>query len=468
MLPFENLSGTDEARPFVNGIHDDLLTRLASISGLEVISRTSVLAYRDTKLSLPAIADSLGVRWIVEGGVQQAGDRVQVNAQLIQAEDDIHRWAETYRRTLTTENLFAVQSDLTKRIAGSLEAHLTAGERERVERRPTGDLEAYRLFARGRGLLEQRAAEGMRTAIEHFREALRRDSAFAPAWAALGEAYTLLANYGHAPGDSVYPPAWEAIRRALGLDEGLADAHAAAGLLHLNHTDGPAALRQLRRAVELSPSLARAHRWLGVTLQVLGRPGALSHYGRAVELDPMSPEGHADLAGALLEDGRLEEALRHARRARTIEPAFALGRRIEVGVLHRLGQLEEARSLLRSGDGPGGGRAELAVLHVAAGDTARARELLAELQDAGDPHQVAVVHAALGQEDAAFRAFRRVEDWDIGRVLAVRGFSDAIAPLRGDPRYRELIRGINVAWGLNPDGSLSDSVDVSFEGQADG
>ena len=464
VLPFDPLSSGEESETFARGVHDDLLTRLSNIGDLKVISRTSVEKYRDTDLSIPAIADSLGVRWVVEGGVLESGGRVQVNAQLIDPRTDAHRWAESYERPLTAENLFAVQGEITQEIAKSLEATLTAGEQERTMYNPTGDLDAYRLFVRGRRLLDQRSQDALRSAIQKLGRAIEQDSSFAPAWAAFGEGHALLGGYGHAPRDSVFPRAWEATRRARTLDPSLADAHVSAGLLYSYEHKGPAALRELRKALELRPSLARAHRWLGVVLQALGHPNSLEHYRRAVELNPLSAEGYADLAGALMGVGKYGQALRHARTAKSIEPEYGLGRRMEIVALYRLGRLDEAESMLQSNSLSRGYYSPdkfRALIHVASGDTARARRVLARLRKTDDLYSAGVVHASLGEVDAAFRAFQKVRTWDIGRTIEVREAAVGLVPLQDDPRYNDLIQEINVYWGLNPDGSTPDSTDAS-------
>jgi TolB-like protein/Flp pilus assembly protein TadD len=458
VLPFADMGGVESAQ-FTMGVHADLLTRLSNIAGLEVISRTSVARYRETDLPLPEIARELGVAWVVEGAVQQAGGTIQVNVQLVDPRSDTHAWADQYRRDFTAENLFAIQSEVTREIAGALQARVTPEEERRVDRRPTGSLEAYRYYAQGRSLLEQRSETAIRSAMSHFRSALELDSTYAPAWAALAEAETARQGYYGGTSDAGFARAREAARRALALDPDLAEAHASAGFVHLYTRQGPAALRAFREALRLEPSLAQAHRWLGVLLDALGRPGALSHLRRAVALNPVTPEAHADLAGALLVRGSAEEALRHARRGRVIEPGYGLSRFLEVMALYHLGRREEARALLREVRAapwrPTLHRAAGALLQVAEGDSVGAREVLERLRDEPDGWAEAWVHAALGETDAAFRALRGIESWGMGEAIMFRhGYPDVMAPLEADRRYQGLLRELNRGWGLQPDGSL--------------
>lgn len=458
VLPFTNMGGEESAQ-FTQGVHDDLLTRLANLSGLEVISRTSVMRYEDTAMPLPEIARELDVKWVVEGGVQKVGDQIKVNAQLIDPQSDTHAWADQYLRDLTAEGLFAIQSEITLEIARALQARLSPEEERRIDRRPTENLEAYRLYVQGRGFLDRRSETEIRTAVEYFERALEEDSTYAPAWAALAEAVAAHEGYyGRGPSEAVYDRAWEAARQALALSPDLAEAHASAGLIHMYRHEGPAALRAFRRALELEPSLAQAHRWLGTLLDALGQPGALAHFHRAVQVDPLAPEGHADLGGYFMVRGKYEEALRNARRAKAIEPEYVLSSIIEVMALRNLGRLEEARSILRqkrpmwTSDS---WETELALLRVAAGDSASARESLDRLAAVGSDLGVGLVHAALGETDSVFRAFQRIESWDMGEAILFRhGYRDVLDPIRIDTRWEELIRELNTAWGLNRDGSL--------------
>lgn len=473
VLPFEPL-GQQEPDVFTEGMHDDLLTRLSNISDLKVISRTSVQRYRDTEMTTAEIARELGVTWILEGGVQEMGDQIQVNAQLIDPRTDTHAWAESYRRDLTAADLFDLQSEITKRIARSLEARITARERARVERAPTEDLAAYRLYVQGRRLLDQRTEEEIYRAAEHFRRAIEEDSTYAPAWAGLADARTIQWLYGFTVADSVVPRAREAARRALELDPELAEAHASMGALHVYRKDGPAMLWEFERAAELKPSYAQGRLWLGYFRVVLGRlDEGLPELVRAAQLDPLSSVIRADLALSYVFADSLEKALREARRAEELQPDFAFAIHVVGVVLSDLGRQEEAieafRRAVEADPSPAQLpllRARLAVAHLRAGDTLRAREILSGIEgDGGDLFYPALVRANMGQPDVALRLLR-ARDFAYHHAWFFRN-SPLVEPLRSHPRYAELIRELNVAWGLNPDGSLPDSADVEFEAESD-
>jgi TolB-like protein/Tfp pilus assembly protein PilF len=463
VLPFENVGGPD-SRQFARGIHDDLITRLSRVSALQVISRTSVMQYQKPRRSLPQIARALGVKWVVEGTIQQVGDQVQVTAQLIDARNDSHAWAQNYRRKLTPENLFSIQNELTKKITRSLEATLSAREAERIERRPTENLRAYRRYVQGRALLDQRSDQGIRQAVGYFRRALVHDSTYALAWAGLADARSLLSLYGYAPADSVLPKALAAAERAVALDPDLAEAHASLALVNDYRRNGPVAVRAYRRALDLNPNYARAHQWLGNLYLSLGHLGqARSHLQAAAELDPLSPSIHAALAGVYNRQHppQTEKALTHTARARTLAPDYASAHIVEGVALSRGGRFEEALASFERGldlAAPGDGIRQLhlgkpAVTRVRMGDTARARALLDTLERTDEsPYARAEVHAALGQIDAAFADLQNVE-W-AKFIAAELRYGPALDPLRTDPRFRPILHEVNRSWGLNPDGSL--------------
>lgn len=460
VLPFEQLGRHRTGGAFAEGLHNDLLTRLSRIKGLKVISRTSVLRYRDGGKAVPVMAAELGVDAIVEGSVQYVGDRIRLNVQLIEGRGDVHRWAETYDRELTTTNLFDIQSELAEKITGSLHQALTPRERERIMNwAPTQDLEAYRLHAHGRARLDERTEEGMRRALGYFEDAVVQDPRYALAWTGSADALTLLHEYGYEARDRVLPRADAAIRRALTLDPGLAEAHASLGLLHEARQEGPPAIRALERAVELQPGYAEAHNWLSWTNQLLGRPAeALASAQNAVELNPLSPEVVSNLAVSYLINGRAPAARTEARRASELQPGWSTPRFYEVLALFDLERFQEAGELLDGLSVPwagSGADATAALNHAATGDVDRARRLQSEFEEAGDHCAVGLLHAALGDLDRAFAALSRIERWSYWPTLAVHHYySGILRPLRRDHRYGPILEQVNTAWGLARDGSL--------------
>lgn len=506
VLPFENMGGKKSAQ-FTQGVHDDLLTRLSNVSDLKVISRTSVKRYRNTDLPLPAIADSLDVRWVVEGGVQRSGPKIKVNAQLIDPRNDINRWADSYQRDLSAKGLFAIQGEITREIAGALQARLTAEEEERVKRRPTGDLDAYRLYVQGRDLLAGRTfghkagwrifkklgddqqsagrqfqpSPPVQRAVGYFRRAIEQDSSFARAWAGLADAAAWYPSNVPDSASSLRVSQKAAARRALKLDPDLAEAHASMGFVHLANMDAPAALRELTRALELKPSYWEAHHWLGELYLKIGRPQqALNHLTLALELNPQHALARHWLYDAYLAAGRPEKSLREARRQQRLGLEQVNAVAGEIRALYHLDRLGEARRLaqeqlpkLDKGLWPVAMRGHLAAVLAAAGDTAAARKQVGWIRSnkEGGPFWVGFAYASVGKTDRAFDAWERMAENAWGLILAPGhlryGILLDMTPLQDAPRYRELIREANRAWGLNPDGSIPERTDPSFDAEAD-
>jgi serine/threonine protein kinase/tetratricopeptide (TPR) repeat protein len=468
VLPFSAL-GQEEPGPFTEGIHDDLLTRLSNVADLQVTSRTSVERYQNTTLPLPAIADSLGVRWIVEGRVQEAGGQVQVNAQLIDPETDSNIWADSYQRELTAENLFAIQGEIAGEIATALQAELSEGEQQRIAGAPTQNLEAYRLYVKGRSQLDSRSEDGIRRAVDYFQQALEEDSSYALAWSGLADAQGLSYYASDSLGASV-PPQETAARRALELEPNLAEAHASMGQFYLNKMKAPPALRHLHRAMELKPSYAQAYHWMGLLELYIGRPEeALKHLRHAVDLNPQHWAATGVLAWAYLSNGQPEEALAPVQRFRRLNQRSSATIVTQIIVLHHLQRFEEARKIgkrqLSSTDGSEqtGIRFALALAEVAGGDTTRAYDLLEHYKEEQNFIGRGFLSVALGRTDAAFNEFLSadLEHWSGFWITALRyWYPDLLGPLRTDHRYKKLIEKVNQRWGLKPDGSIPEDIDI--------
>ncbi|HVS03769.1 MAG TPA: protein kinase, partial [Thermoanaerobaculia bacterium] len=463
VLPFESLGGSDGAA-FTEGVHGDLLIRLSKLSGLRTIARTSVRRYRDSAAQISQIGRELGVSWVVEGEVQQAGGQVQVNVRLIEAQSDRQLWAERYRRTLTAENLFDIQAEITREIAASLEVRLSPEEEQRVAHAPTASLEAYHLYTQGRISLDLRSESGAQRAVASFQGAIRRDPGFALAWAGLAEAVTV-AEYYDFPLPDAAPEAIDAARRAVELEPALGEARASLGIIQAARREGPPALRELARAIELAPGHAEPHSWLAWLLLCLGRPErALAPARRAVELNPLAPAFRVFLAEALLVAGDAERALEEARRAREIQPEYALAHFTEGLVLHRQRRLAEAsqaleRSLALVPESGTPTRSEihaaLAVCLAAAGDEASARDQAGRVDAPASPFSAGLARASLGEIEQALLLFDQVAELHSPSVEELRYlFPEVLDPLRGEPRFRDLVARVNRSWGLQADGSL--------------
>src|SRR5216684_7392 len=297
VLPFDNLSRDPDNAYFCEGVQDEILTRLAKVADLKVISRTSTQHFKSAPDNLPQIARQLGVAHILEGSVQKANDQVRVNVQLINALTDAHLWADTYDRKLT--DIFAVESEIAKTIAETLRAKLTGSEKTLITKTPTVNPEAYELYLKGRFFWNKRTGADLLKSIDYFKQAVEKDQKYALAYAGLADAYVLLPPYGAASPSESFPQAEAAARKALELDDTLAEAHTSLGQVLLFYDlDFAASTREFERALALDPNYATAHHWYGGggPLLALGQfDRAIKEGKRAVELDPLSLINNADL-----------------------------------------------------------------------------------------------------------------------------------------------------------------------------
>ncbi|MGD2155046.1 MAG: tetratricopeptide repeat protein, partial [Gemmatimonadales bacterium] len=324
VLPFVNLSGADENEYFSDGVTGDIINHLSQIADLKVISRTTIMQYKGTSRSLREIGEELGVATVLEGEVQRVGERVRINAQLIDAESDVHLWAEQYDRELT--DVFAIQSDVAQQIAAALRARLTAGERRRIEARPTENLEAYDDYLRGRDFWTQRSFAALDSAIRYYNRAVLLDPEYARAYAGLAETYVLLPEYGGPSAPEVLPYARAATERALALDPERAEAYAASGYIKtVFEWDRQAAELDYRKAIELDPDYATARQWYAELLAQTRRwDEALAEARTAVELDPLSPAANMILGSLVAYTGDPEAAIPVIERALDIAPDMEL------------------------------------------------------------------------------------------------------------------------------------------------
>jgi TolB-like protein/Flp pilus assembly protein TadD len=447
VLPFENLSRDPDNAYFADGIQDEILARLSKIADLKVISRTSTQKYKSAPDNLREIARQLGVSNILEGSVQKAADQVRVNVQLINALNDAHLWSEIYDRKLT--DIFAVESDIAKTIADTLQAKLTGAEKQMIAARPTSDTAAYELYLKGRSLWGKRGGDNLRQAIAFYEQAIAGDPNFAPAYAGLAEVYSVLPYYtATAPGEA-FPKAKAAALKALQLDDKLAEAHTALGQVLYRESDMAGSIAEFQRAVALNPNYATAHQLHGNhPLAALGRfDEAIAEGKRAIELDPLSPIINSDLGETLYLARRYDEAIAQLRKAVEIDPTFwyaheALGVALQLkgDVQAAIAEYEKAQQL--SDDlAP---RVELALAKAQLGDKEAAVRMLAELEELSQHRYVnafwrTLLYLSLNNHEEAIRWLEQaVANHEVSR-LKVHPVYD---PLRGDPRFEALVQKV--------------------------
>jgi TolB-like protein/Tfp pilus assembly protein PilF len=449
VLPFDNLSRDPDNAYFCEGVQDEILTRLAKVADLKVISRTSTQHFKSTPDNLPQIAKQLGVAHILEGSVQKAADQVRVNVQLINALTDAHLWADTYDRKLT--DIFAVESEIAKTIAETLQARLTGSEKSSIAKTPTVNPEAYELYLKGRFFWNKRTGTDLRKAIDYFNQAIAKDPNYALAYVGLADSYLLLSSYAAVSPAESLPPARSALKKALELDDSLAEAHASFGLLATLELDLHRALDELKRAVELKPNYATAHHWLSLAHLTLAQfDSAISEAKRAIELDPLSLVINADTSWIYFSARRYDEAEAQVHKTLEIGPQFFLAHYYLGEVLQFKGHLSEAIAEFQKAFELNNDPYSLAMLgqaYARNGQRDEAQKILARLNEEAKSHYVApyalaLVQIALGDKDRAIEELEHAYAEGATNYLFVIKVDPLLDDLRGNPRFDALVQKV--------------------------
>ncbi len=449
VLPFATRSSSEDDRYFTEGMHDDVLTQLSKIDSLKVISRTSVMRYADGLKPIPEIAAELGVATVLEGGVDRSGERVRVNVQLIEAATDKHLWAETYDEELTAANVFAIRSDLAKKIAGALRTTLTPEAVARIEARPTESLEAFDLYTRGRYLFETRGAVGemLEETLALFDQAIAADPGFAPAWVGRAQTYLSAWNWRWLSPEEARPPTAESVERALTLDPELAEAHVAASLLAQRDGRLEEAVEDIQRALALNPGLADAHARFGQLLEQQGRYAeALVEARRAVDLDPLSIPSRNRYADRLWYSGQYEASIIESQKILEMD-AHTWYAWYNIGWGHAmLGRTDEALAAFGSALEASPEQAETiqlgrAYVFARSGQADSALAIVSDIPD--ESYDVSVVYYEAGYPERAFSSLEGALRVDPGQRMRMETDPSA-EPLITDARYGPLLERLGL------------------------
>jgi len=451
VLPFDNLSRDPDNAYFAEGVQEEILTRLAKVADLKVISRTSTQRFKSAPSDLREIAKQLGVMNIVEGSVQKANDQVRVNVQLINAMTDAHLWADTYDRKLI--DIFSVESEIAKTIADTLQVKLTGSEKQMMTAQPTTDTAAYELYHKGRSLWEKRTGDNIPKAIAFFQQAIERDPNYALAYAGLASAYILSPFYTGADRREAGSKAKEAALKALRLDPNLAEAHAALGkVLFFSEIDLAGATREYKRAIELKPNDADAHHWFSNdSLAALGQfDEAIAEGKRSVELDPLSIVINADLGETFFYARRFDESVAQLRKTLEIDPTsfyahdnLGIALQANGDLSGAIAEYEKAKQL---SDNPA-----VATFWAQAkahtGDKDAARRMLSELDQISQHREVpsylrALLYLSLNNKDEALRWLEQGYEERDGSNICWINVDPLLDPLRGDPRFEALVKKV--------------------------
>jgi eukaryotic-like serine/threonine-protein kinase len=459
VLPLKNLSADPEQEFFADGMTDALITNLAKIGQLRVISRTSVMRFKGVNTSLSEIARQLGADTILEGTIWRFGDRVRINAQLVDAPSETHIWAENYDRNLW--DVLALQDDLGRAIAHQVQLKLTPAEHQRLASRRRIDPAANDAYLRGRYHWNKRTADGFRKAIEYFKEAIEIDPTYAFAYAGVANCYDLMGHqlYGFADPRDTYPKARSAAMKALELDENLAEAHCVlADVLFRYDRDFSASESEHRRALELNPSYSTGHQWYSHLLLPHGRKEeSLAESKLAMELDPLSLAINMHLGWHHTYAREFDQALRHLKKTLDLGRDFTMTHLFLGQALEAVGCLEEAISELStavalSNRSP----VNLGVLghaYAVSGNTAAAHGVLNELREMALRHHVpsyefAIVCAGLGENEQAIAWLERACEQRDSSWLVDAGIDPRLDCLHAEIRFQNVLKQLRLPQAL--------------------
>lgn len=448
VLPLRNLSGDAEQEYFADGMTEALITDLAQISALRVISRTSSMRYKALNTPLPQIAQDLHVDAVVEGSVLRSGGRVRISAQLVDAASDKHLWAGSYEREL--RDVLVLQSEIARTIADEIQVKITPQERVRLATTRVVDPAAHEDYIKGRFYWNKRTEEGLKRGIQYFQQAIDIEPSYAEAYDGLADCWQGLAWYGYMPSKDGFLRARAAATKALELNGSMAEAQATLAHVSANYDfDWKAAEDGYRRAIALNPNYATAHHWYGDLLSAMGRPEqAIAESQRARELDPLSPLINAWLGWRYQFARRYDQAIVEYRKALDLDPSFAPAHLLLGQAYEQKKMLKEATAELEQAVKLSGGGAlylaSLAHAYGVAGSRSDALKLIRQLENLAaqqrvSSYDVALAFVGVDDKDQAFSWLEKAVSDHAGRLMFLN-VEPRFDSVRSDPRYAELAR----------------------------
>jgi serine/threonine-protein kinase len=447
VLPLVNASSDAENEYFSDGMTDELISALSKVEGLHVASRTSVFALKGAKEDVRELGKRLNVSAVLEGSVRRSGNRLRITVQLTSVADGRNLWSERYDRELA--DVFEIQDEIARTIVTTLRVTLLGDLGDPTPVRYTRNLRAYNLYLKGRYCWNRRTQSAIAEGMQYFEQAIAEDEGYAPAYTGLADSYALYLDYRGAPVVEGMERAKALARKALELDETLAEAHTSLGwVTFIYDWDWPAAAREFRRAIELNPRYSVARQWYSWFLTAMGRTTEAVEQGRvATELDPASVSIRRSMGWLCYYARQPQASLEHLRRALAMNPTAEENHRLLGLVYLQLGNYDEAagafREAIASSESPALAMAGLGQVAAARGRETEARKILAGLKAEAEeryisPVAFAMLHATLGDRDAAFEWLERAHA-DRRGWLAYLRVEPLVDGLRGDPRFTRLL-----------------------------
>jgi serine/threonine-protein kinase len=451
VLPFANTGGNPDVEYLSDGISESLINSLSQLPGVKVIARSSSFQYKGKEIDLQQVANALGVEAILTGRVLQRGDNLLISVELVNARDKTQVWGEQYNRKAT--DVLQVQSEISREIAEKLRLRLTVSARQQLAKsETTTNPQAYELLLQALSYRNKGGSENQKKSIEYLNQATAVDPAYALAYAQLSEGYLSLVGQSVLDPKDGIPQAEAAARKAVELDESLADAHYVLASLKLNGWDWEAAEREYKRAIELNPNLAKAHAGYSQYLSVMGRhEQAIAEIKRTRELDPLSPLGKTAFGERLRNARQYDQAIEALKKALERDKNFPNTHLILGRVYAAKGQYAEAiaayQEAIRLGGDTSSTEIYLGAAYALGSERERAQAILKRLQTNNQyvsPAQLTVLYAALGEREQAFTSLERAY---AARDLQLKflGVDPAYDSLRGDPRFQDLLRRLGLS-----------------------
>jgi len=452
VLPFVNQNHDPETEYRSDGLTESIINSLTQLPGLRVIARSSVFRYKDKETDPMAAGKELGVRRVLTGRIMQRLDDLTISVELLDVRENKQIWGERYERKVS--DLLSVQREMTKEISANLRLKLSGAEQSRVTKNYTENPEAYQLYLKGRFWWNKRTGETLRKSIEYFNQAIEKDPGYALAYAGVADAYGLLPGYSAGLPQDSYPKAKAAARRALELDETLAEAHTSlANVLITYDWNISESAREFQRAIELNPNYATAHQWYGIgTLSVTKRfDEAIAECKRAQELDPFSLAINDDLATVCIYAGQYDKAIEAARKSVELDQNFYYGH-IYLGMAYQMkGRLSEATAeyqRARELDRDPYVLGFLGHVYAAAGRREETLKLISQMKEMATQryvpaYSIAVAYAGLGDKDQSFQWLERgFQDRAVDMIYLK--VDPLFSNLRPDARFEDLVRRIGL------------------------
>ncbi len=452
ILPFEDLSPQKDQEYFCDGLAEELIDRLTNIENIRVPARTSAFSFKGKELDIREIGEKLNVEMVLDGSVRKSGEKLRITAQLVNVADGYPVWSKIYERNI--EDTFALQDEISLAIVDNLKPKLLGGEKAKLVRRHTDNLEAYNLYLRGRYFWDKRTEKGLNLAIDYFEKAIQQDPNYALSHVGLADSYNMLGSYELLEPSEAYPNARKAALRALDLDDTLGEAHTSlARVKHCFDWDWEGAEKEYKRAIDLNPNHATSHSWYSALLSFSGRfDEALVEAKHAQELDPLSLVINTNVGYILFYQRQYDKAIEQCQRTLEINPDFSWTHNILARVYMQKSKFEEAIAEAQKAVTLSGGSTEyqslLGYTYAMSGKIKEAKNILKQLEELEKKKNVsrfirALIYEALGETDQAFSfleaSFKRRE---FGMLLLK--VSPELDNLRSTSRFKVLMEKVGL------------------------